>query len=425
MSVPLATCVPMGPLSWMQEFVLEREQTRGAYLPAWTVFDVPARVTDDELASRLETAVASQDMLRTTAFTAGDVGEAYCLPAIELPYGHRACADLAGLRRSVAGNDRTFARGDGPLWEFTVYHLDGGRRVGYLAFDHLIADAVSMQTMADALTGRLPLDALRQSGSYWDWVNWQYREFPREDLRPTASSRDYWLRHLDGTMPDRPAPLPFAVSGADAQPDQVATLTTDLPVSHEEVRAAAGRLRATPFLLLFAGLVSWVARQADCYDTTVRVLDSGRRRPYQHTVGWLADAFPMRICDTSADDPARTLAAGRRILGEVLPVKSLTPWHYLRRVCGSDRRDVGRGQLMISVQPGGANVLADDTGERIRPGNVDELQVVLTQSAEGSCRLAISLSTEDFSAAGGAALLESLVEFMTRAVRTGQLTWRR
>jgi hypothetical protein len=414
----------MGPLSWMQEFVLERELTRGAYLPVWTVFEVPADITDDELASRLGAVVASQDMLRAADFTPGDAGQVYCQPDIKLPLRHLECADLSELRSVLAGNDQTFTRDGGPLWQLTVCHLGDGHRFAYLVLDHLIADALSMQGIADVLTGALALDTMRQGGSYWDWVHWQRAEFPREDNRRIAPSRDFWLRHLDGTMPDRPAPLPFAASDADARPGQVTTLTTDLPVSSEELRAGAGRLHATPFLVVFAGVVSWVARKADCYDTTVRVLDSGRRRPYNHTVGCLADAFPMRICDKSADDPARSLDVGRRILGEIMPAKGLTPWHYLRRVCASDERGASRGQLMISVQPGGPNVLADEPGERVSPGHVDELQVVLTQNARGSCRLAVSLSNEDFSTAGGRELVESLSGLLTRAVRTGRLAWR-
>jgi hypothetical protein len=422
--VPVESCVPTGPLSWMQESLLEREMTRGGYVPVWRVFEIPAHITDNGLASRLRAIVDSQDILRATNFTAGDTGQVYCRPNIELPLKHLKCADFAELRSIVAGDYHTFIRDGGPLWELAIYHLDGGRRFAYLVLDHLIADGLSMQMIADVLTGSLEPDTLRQSGSYWDWVNWQCREFPRADHRPMAASRDFWLRHLDGTMPDRPAPLPFAVSGADAQPGQVTTLVTDLPFSPAEVRAAAGRLRATPFLLVFAGVVSWVAQQANCYDMTVRVLDSGRRRPYHHTVGWLADAFPMRICDRSADDVARALNAGRRTLGEIMPTNALTPWHYLRRVCTQDMRPSHRGQLLISVQPGQLpNVLAEEPGERVSRGCIDELQVFLTQNAQGICRLAVALSNEDFSTAGGRKLLDSLAELLTRTVRTGRLVW--
>jgi hypothetical protein len=430
--VPVETCVPMGPLSWAQEAVIEKELTEGAYLPpVWKVFEIPAHITDNELTSRLRAVVDSQDVLRVTNVTAGDTGQVYCQQNIELPLKHLKCTDLAELRevvashdRSFAGDDRAFIRDGRPLWELTVYHIGGERRFAYLAIDHLIADALSMQVIVEVLTGSLEPGTLRQSGSYWDWVNWQCREFPREDHRRIAPRRDFWLRHLDGTMPDRPAPMPFAVGGADARPGQVTTLTTDLPVSLGEVRAAAGRLRATPFLLVLAGLASWVARQTGCYDMTVRVLDSSRRRPYHHTVGWLADAFPMRICDRSADDVVRALDAGRRTLGQIMPTEALTPWHYLQRVCAPDKRGGSRGQLLISIPPGGRpNLLAGEPGERVSRGDIEELQVFLTQNARGTCRMVVALSNEDFSTAGGWKLLRSLAELLTRTVRTGRLAW--
>jgi hypothetical protein len=413
-----------GPLSWQQEGLLRLERNGKGYPSVWKAYEIPEFVTDEELMVRIQSMVDGEDALHIIDLTADDGGHAYYRDKFDIPVRHKSCSSFEEVRYIATSGGRSFDRGREPLWEITIYHLiDVNRRpvrYAHCVFDHMIGDGYAMRLVQERLTtAERPVE--RPADLYRKWVEWQSQKFPRLDSVPSKAASNFWLRHLDGTMPDRVTPLPFKGKG-DASSGLMTMMAVDLPITFNALRITAGRLRATPFLLLLSSVVSQIAQVNSVRDLTLRIATSGRFRPYLQTLGWFASAFPMRICDPPLDDPQRILDVTREILGHIIPTASLAPWGYIKRICALNNQGVTegdqRGQLMIHGSPHTTeDIFAGEQGERTTQGDVDKLHLYLSRNAQGYCRLVIVMSRQDFLIAEVRDFVESIASQLSRTVQ--------
>ncbi|HET9898157.1 MAG TPA: condensation domain-containing protein [Streptosporangiaceae bacterium] len=411
-----------GPLSWQQEARLRNEHKYGNYLPIENIFLIPDHVTDRDLHARLRRVVDREDSLHIVDATMRDGGWVTYRPDLPLPLRYETCESFADIRAAAsAATSGQFNRDGRPLWEVVVlkYADPAGRitRHACCVFDHLVSDGRSMHLLQNELMGDVEANAASR-GRYADWVNWQSQEFPRSGGRRTTPTREFWLRHLDGTLADRPTPVPFAISSPVGGGGLLTTTTVDLPIQVTALREAAQALRATPFLLVFANAVSWIARATSVSDVTTRIISNGRPLPYLCAQGWFADSLPVRMRDPKLADPARALSMARQILSQMLRFPYQAPWEYIRTACAPDNiqvsEETGRGQLVINVLPHASEgVLAESECERTVPGDIDGLHMLVLGNATGRCRLQAVFNPDDFSLAGVRMFLEDLAQQLT------------
>lgn len=415
------TSTQQGPLTWQQEAGLQREHRYGRYLPLVNVFKIPSHITDQDFRLRLDRIIAREDALHIVdARLPGEGGQVSYLPVIKRPLRYERCGSLADISDAVASaKGSLFPRADRPLWEVTVLRCrepDGQlTRYACCSFDHLISDGYSQQLFEAELTGAA---ARVGQGSYRGWVAWQSSTFPRTGSGAPGPAREFWLRHLDGIMPDRPTPLPFAADPQGPGSGLVTTLVLDLPISVESLRDAAQVLRATPFLLVCASVISWIARSTGVCDLSMRVACHGRTAVCLSSLGWFADALPVRVTGSGLDQPGRALTATRHILADVLNGPHAAPWEYIRRICTPNGAELaatdGTRQLMLNFSPYHTKRLfTQDASERTVPGDTDALHLSVLPNADGCYQLQAVVGHDEFSPSGMRLFLRDLAEQLT------------
>jgi hypothetical protein len=321
-------------LSWRQLSVLRHEFERDARSPnSATVFGLPG-LQSEELMTRLSELVSQQDSLRVTGLSGRDGGSVtyagHLAPAVR-----NVTADSVGEARSVAARlvARPFARDSGPLWELCIIeHPDpDGRpyRTACAVFDQLITDGRSLFVFQQALLADGGRRAA-QSGCFRDWVRWQRRRFSVDRAAAAIPEREFWLRYLDGTPPERPVRLPFWSDGPLSGVAEI--IRQELPADTATLAAVARRLRVTPFSLFLAAVASAISSVSGADDITLIVHVTGRRPGYLDTLGPFGEALPIRLRHAALADRRAALAAARDAWISTLPFQA-TPWDYIRTVC--------------------------------------------------------------------------------------------
>jgi len=145
---------------------------------------------------------------------------------------------------------------------------------------------------------------------YTDYAAWQHRWLSGSEAQRQL---DYWRNQLGDEAPalalpfDRP---PTAGTGSLA----AARIPFELPASlARQVRDAASRHDATPFMLLLAAYHAWLYRVTGQTDIRTGVPVANRQRPETHgVVGFFTNTIVLRsVCTASLSVPA-LLAALRR-----------------------------------------------------------------------------------------------------------------
>lgn len=323
-------------LAWQQLGLLRREAERQERLPnSATVFGLPG-LTEPELTRRLTELVSQQDSLRLAAVCGRDGGSAIYADYLAPPV-HTIAAGSVEEARSIAMElvDRPFSRDAGPLWELCIIdHPDlAGQpcRTACAAFDRLITDGRSLFVFQQALLADGGSTA--RAGRFRDWVSWQRRRFPVGRTETATPEREFWLKYLDGTQPDRPTPLPFWSEGPISDAGEI--IHQDLPGDAAVLAAAARRLQTTPFSLFLATIAAAVSAVSGAGDITLRVHVTGRRPGYLDTLGPFGETLPIRFCHPALSDPRAALAAARDAWIATLPYQA-TPWDYIRAICAGD-----------------------------------------------------------------------------------------
>jgi hypothetical protein len=339
-----------GPLSWQQAFSLRREARlsvhSGNVATAFVVEDA------ESLPGRLAALVEREDALRIVGLPADGRGSAVYAETVRPPLEKVRVGALEELDAAVSEAERTlFARDEGPLWKMLVFeHPDeAGRRArtGLAVFDHQIADVRSSDLFRRELT-RGPTG--RPPGRYRAWVAWQLEQFPLEDAASVPTpAREFWRRYLDGTSPNRAPRLPFCdpdsrLTGLERQ------LHRELPFPAEGLRAAAARLRATPFVVFAGSVAAAIAQLTGEQDVTLRYASHGRFSPFLRTLGWLHTGIALRVRDPDLADPVRAVRAAMVSRLELIEFE-MTPWGYVLEICGATGSE--QPQVVVNFVPRG------------------------------------------------------------------------
>lgn len=395
--------VTRGALSWQQAGRLRRDAERGERIPnVSTLVRLPAGMTPADLRRRLSEIVRREEVLRITDVPDGGDGYVSYSPAIEPPLRYEQ-ADSAGQMTDITArlSRCPLARHGGPLWRATVIEHpdDSGQTMRTLcaAFDHLVTDGRSLQLFGDELTGADASRTGRQHGRYQDWVMWQRQRFPWNAAGERTAAREFWRRHLDGTPADRDTELPFCSSPAAPLSGTVYTMHHDPPISARLVRLAARKLRATPFLLMVAGVAAAAGMDTRMDDLTLRITTSGRPAEYLDTHGWFSDCVPMRLRHTSLHDPWHALRAARSSWLEIFEYQT-TPWDYVRAVSALPGHPAARPvQIGINFIPyEAAAITVDDIADGTGAGDVAGLQMSIAPGRQAAYHLACQFDPARF-----------------------------
>jgi Condensation domain len=190
-----------------------------------------------------------------------------------------------------------------------------------------------------------------QSGRFRDWVRWQRRRFPLDQTAAATPEREFWLRYLDGTPPERPVRLPFWSDGPLSGVAEI--VHQELPADAAALAAAARRLRVTPFSVFLAAVASAISTVSGADDITLLVHVTGRRPGYLDTLGPFGETLPLRIRHAGLADRRAALAAARNAWISTLPFQA-TPWDYIRAVCANPDAPSSSGgppQVMVNFMP--------------------------------------------------------------------------
>ncbi|MFJ4620639.1 condensation domain-containing protein [Streptomyces sp. NPDC088812] len=415
MTAYAATRSTHGELSWQQAGRLRRDVERNERVPnCRTSFVLPDDVTTDRLRSRLRTLVLREEALRITEISPADGGRAHYAPRVDLPVRHLAVGSAEELADvGTRMRHHLFDRADGPLWELAVIELPdaAGRPVRQVCavFDHLISDARSTRLLRDELLG-LGTDRLgAQYGRHSDWVAEQHRQFPFDAAGVPTTAREFWLRYLDGTPPDRATVFPFCPDPDGPLSGYVHCIRRDLP-DIARLRAAAGRLKSSPFLLFLAGAVSAVGLVTGDDDVTVRVNTSGRAPGYLDTQGYFAENTPVRVRHPSLGEPRHALAATKSAWLRTLPYQP-TPWDYILAVSGqADAKAIASrpAQVLVNFVPWTVPRESLALSERGFNSLVGTFQLIVSVADDGTCHLECQYDPGRFDTGGVHGFLDVL-----------------
>jgi len=377
-------------------------------------------VTDEEFLARLVAMTDREDALRIIDASLHEDRTVYA-PATAPPLSVNHCDSFDDMIALASAKSLgQFDRDGRPLWEVSVIeHPDGqGRRIRHACtvFDHLVADGRSMYLVQQELLGRENTGT--GHGRYRDWVSWQNREFSRSGSAAATASPigEFWLQHLNGTPADRATPLSFATD--EPAPRQLITmLNACAPVSGDAVRAAARRLRTSPFVLVLAAVASLLAVDTDESDLTMRVIGSGRPPRFANTLGWFADSLPIRLHDPSLRDPHRAVTVAGSAWSDILRSHYVAPWDYVVDVCRPDDAtdtEFDRKQLVINFFPhdlGG--MFSPDIPEKTGPGDIDGIHLLIWPRYDGRFGLRILFNPDHFAIGGARSFLDRLARQIT------------
>ncbi|MFF7373297.1 amino acid adenylation domain-containing protein [Streptomyces tricolor] len=276
---------------------------------------------DVEALHRALTGITARHESLRTGFREEDgrpVRHVVASPSVELPLVDLADLPLGEAERRARAlhaeqGKRPFALDRAPLARFTLYRLTAERHVLTVVAHHLVCDGWSMgvfttelvalyEAFAEGRPSPLPPSAAVPAG----------------ERRPSGEERDravrYWREELSGDLPvlelptDRPRSTPATDRGARHGFRIPAGL-------HRELRAAAGRDRATVYGVLLAAYAVTLHRITGQLDLVVGApVDERQGVGEEGLIGFFVNTLPLRL----RLRPGRTFAETARHAGEVL-----------------------------------------------------------------------------------------------------------
>jgi hypothetical protein len=376
------------PLSWQQETLLRRHNGfAGGEL--YISFRLPTHLTDEELGHRLDRMVQREVSMRIVDHD--DSGVTYA-DELTTPIYQADCGKPDEVARFIAhSRHEDFPRDDGRLFKWTlIRHLteDGGAARTLLGlFDHFITDRIGANLIQKEILSGQEGNPRTGAGRYLEWQSRQRSEFPRIPGHATAAS-EFWRRHLNGTSPTAPMPLPVFTDTSDDDNGKIIILSERVPISPEELDAACRSSRTTPSVFFLATLVSLAARYSGFDDFTIRYMTTGRTPESASTFGWLNTCVPMRFRGQRLPIFANAVDVVRSAWKEVLPYQH-TPYGYLSRLFASPGIPVvneiaQRRQLVVNYFPDAvAGVTDADFDDQLRDFRQDYLALYVVRLASG------------------------------------------
>ena len=187
----------------------------------------------------------------------------------------------------------------GPLYRFTLLHLDNDRHMLAAIFHHIVFDGWSMGVFLDELT-RLynafsegkPSPLPNLPIQYADYTQWH-----RDLLAAETSKKDlaYWKEHLAAPSPaldlpiDHPRPHAHSFCGTLAQ----STLTNTVFIAAREM---CQRESATLYTVLLAAWSVFLHRYTDQDDIIIGSGLAGRNRAeLEGLIGFFVNTLPLRV----------------------------------------------------------------------------------------------------------------------------------
>ncbi|MCB1057584.1 MAG: AMP-binding protein, partial [Acidobacteria bacterium] len=298
------------PLSFAQQrlWFLDRLE------PGDTAYNMPAALhlrgeLEAGLLARVFAEIVRRHEVLRTRFTEGSAlaegpvqlvepPAAVPLPVIDLRrLGQDAAAKARRLAVAEAG--RPFDLEHGPVLRTALLRLAPAEHLLLLDLHHIVSDGWSMGVLMGevaALYGafaegrRSPLPEL--SVQYADYARWQRRRLPPERIE---AELEVWRRRLAGApelleLPtDRPRPGLRSHRGSSV-PVRLGRATS------AALEALAGRLGATPFMVLSAAFAALLGRAAGQREVVVGSPVAGRpRRELEPLVGFFVNTLPLRV----------------------------------------------------------------------------------------------------------------------------------
>jgi amino acid adenylation domain-containing protein len=210
-----------------------------------------------------------------------------------------------------------FDLAQGPVLRVGLVRYGDNEHLLLLALHHIATDGWSMQIIVDefvahyraAVTGT-PATIAAPLVGYVDYAAWQHRWLNGSEAQRQL---DYWRNELGDEAPA--LALPFDRSpAADTGSLAAARMPFALPASlARQVRDAASRHGATPFILLLAAYHAWLYRVTGQSDIRTGVPVANRQRPETHgVVGFFTNTIVLRSVCTASLSVSALLAALRR-----------------------------------------------------------------------------------------------------------------
>jgi len=326
--------VALVPLSFSQErlWFLDRLEPGSAAYSIPLLLELSGDLDLRALDRCLREILRRHGSLRTTFTEVGGEPRQRIAPPESIPRRLWPVVDLSALPpapRQSLGEElarqeirRPFDLARGPLLRAALFHLGseagGGRWLGVLAMHHIVSDGWSvgvlvteMESLYRTFRGGLPPSLPSLPTQYGDFAAEQRRTLAGERL---AGLVEFWRRELAGArtvleLPgDRPRPA--------HQPTLGRTLAISLPPPLvSELRAFAGRERATLFMLLMAAFQALLGRLSGQRNLLVGTPVANRpRRELEGLIGFFVNTLVIRGELTAADGRELTF---RQLLTQV------------------------------------------------------------------------------------------------------------
>ncbi|MGW3816952.1 AMP-binding protein [Streptomyces sp. NPDC005046] len=371
---------------WM--WLLDRMGAGGAYHIVGGV-RMTGPVEPDRLRTAL-TALADRHEVLRTGFAPGPDGtpRATVRPPARLPLPLIDVTDAVGPdereRRAVRAVEElgreAFDLASGPLLRAVLVHAGPEDWYLGLAVHHIAVDGWSLGVLLREL-GRLYLDPDAAPAA-------AAGPAPAEPDPDPASER-YWARTLSGAggitlAADLPLPrhlwngaaLPFALS----------------PATAARLRSLAAAHRATPFMVLLAGLTAVLARWTDQRDLVIGTPAARRHRPgTADRVGLVVNTLPLRV-DAAGDPGFAELVARARVACLSAYPHQDVPLERIVELAGATAPAGPRAPLVrvclalqnLPLEPWEARGVSAEPFELPSPGAQFELSVNLAERPDGS-----------------------------------------
>ncbi|HKI03784.1 MAG TPA: amino acid adenylation domain-containing protein [Thermoanaerobaculia bacterium] len=377
------------PLSFRQEWLWEEERAR----PGSALHAVPLAlgISGDLDAAALERAldavVGRHEILRTTFGVVDGAAvqiiappRAWGLPVRDLgtlPEEERGEAELRAIRE-LAGEGFDLERD--PSLRAVLFRRTDSQHTLLLVLHHAAVDESSLQLLHHEIGILYERFSSSETAApaappiqYADYAVWQRRLVEEGALNEQIA---HWRQRLEGNPRELELGGRPRRTAADAGPGGVSALYLPADLV-EAVRAFARQWRATPFMVLLAGLAALLHRLTGERDFLIGVPFANRGRPEtEGMIGPLANEIPFRA-DLSGDPAFSALL--ERVRERVLEdhAHQVLPLEILAREVWPDRplREALSRRVLFnfqSVHPGTAKT----TGPALAAGTVGAAQTL-------------------------------------------------
>nr|WP_321573761.1 amino acid adenylation domain-containing protein [Mycobacterium pseudoshottsii] len=310
--VPIDRTKPL-PLSPVQANLWYLQQL----VPTMAAYNIPeaVRIRGPVDAKRLRAAfaevVACHEALRTVFPAREGQPVQVILPPGPVQLEHADLTDLPADQREAAGQERIAKLAarpfdlfrDSPVRVLLVTLADDDHYLAWV-LHHIVADGWSAAGLLPAEMSKAyaALDAGERLPSLdvqpVDYVEWAGRLLSTERR---GELEDFWRDHLDGAPPEIELPRDFprpALGSFRGGRVRIALTEAD----RQAVRALARQHSATPYSVLVAAFMVWIASYGRQRDMVVGAVTAGRNHPsVERTIGNFANMVALR-CQLG-DDP--------------------------------------------------------------------------------------------------------------------------